>query len=243
MSSISKAIVVGASSGIGAELTRKLAARGVLVAALARRQAELDQVAESCGAPVHTYVHDVTDHDSAPPLFDRIKQELGGVDLLIYCAGVMPEVAESEYNFAKDKAMIDVNLTGAILWGNLAGAHFEAQRGGTLCGISSVAGDRGRRGSPVYTVSKAGMTAYMEAMRNRLSRYGVRVVTVKPGPVSTPMTEGMSLPFMIEADAAADGILRMIDRGTTEGYVPFIWKPIMTVIRSVPSFIFSKTNI
>ena len=241
----STAIVIGASSGIGEAMVRKLAASGTRVAAVARRQGELDRIAAACDGKVAGYGHDVRDFDVAPALFDRIVADLGGgVDLFIYNSGVMPPVEESEYNFDKDRKMIEVNLLGAIRWIDLAAAHMEARRNGTLAAISSVAGERGRRGTPVYTTSKAGLTAFMEAMRNRLARYGVEVVTVKPGPVETPMTVGLKrLPLMISADACADGALALIRGGTGEGYVPAIWGLIMAIIKLVPSAIFRKTNI
>ncbi len=238
----STAIVVGASSGIGATLAQKLARQGTKVAALARRRDELDELASS-SENISAYVHDVTDYDAAPLLFDRIHEELGAIDLIVYSAGVMPEIEEHEYNFEKDRAQLEVNLVGAVAWLNLAAAHMEAKRSGTIVGIASVAGDRGRRGSPVYTASKGGLITYLEALRNRIHRYGVHVVTVKPGPVETPMTEGMKMPFMISADQAAEGVLELARRGTGSGYVPLIWWPIMTIIRCVPSFIFRKTNI
>ncbi len=237
------AIVIGASSGIGEAMVRKLAAGGTRVAAVARRQTELDRVATGSEGRVLPFVHDVRDFDAAPALFDRMVAELGGCDLFIYNAGVMPRVEESEYNFPKDREMIEVNLLGAVCWLDLAAAHMEAQRKGTLCGISSVAGDRGRRGNPAYHTSKAGLTTFLEALRNRLSRYGVRVVTVKPGPVDTPMTHGLKLPLLITADSCADGALSLMRAGTAEGYVPAVWGPIMLVIRSVPSLLFRRTNI
>jgi len=235
--SFERALVVGASSGIGAELVRKLLARNCQVAGVARRA----QPIKALGA--RAYVHDVRNYEEAPELFDRIVEDLGGLDLLIYNSGVMPPIEEHEYNFEKDREVLEVNLLGAVNWLNLGAAQMESQRSGTLVGISSVAGDRGRRGFPAYTTSKAGLTAFMEALRNRLHRYGVQVVTVKPGPVRTPMTDGMELPFIIDAAEAADGVLSLARRGTGEGYVPLVWWPIMSIIRSVPSFIFRKTNI
>lgn len=238
------AIVVGASSGIGEQVTRKLASRGTRVAALARRMDRLQAIERDWGGKVKGFQHDVLDTDSAVPLYDQILERFGGeLDLLIYCAGVMPPTDEGEYNFDKDDLMVQVNLTGAIRWMNLAGATMQEAGRGTLVGISSVAGDRGRRGNPVYTASKAGFTAYLEAMRNRLHRYGVNVVTVKPGPVRTEMTEGMELPLLIDADQAAEGVLKLAERGTGSGYVPLVWWPIMTIIKGVPSVIFRKTNI
>jgi len=238
-----RAIVVGASSGIGEQIVLQLSAQGTRVAAIARRKERLEELAAKARNEVLVAAHDVLDYDAAPAIFDGLVEELGGLDLLIYCAGVMPEVEEGEYDFAKDRAMLEVNLVGAVRWLDLAAGLMEAQRQGTLVGISSVAGDRGRRGAPVYTASKAGLTAYMEALRNRCHRYGVEVVTVKPGPVRTPMTTGKKLPFMIDADEAATGVLKLAERGTGSGYVPLIWWPIMSIIQAVPSFIFRKTNV
>lgn len=247
MPSFKTAIVIGASSGIGECLVRQLCKEGVTVAALARREPELARIRADLGADgerVRTYAHDVTDYGSVPGLFDRIRAELGDVDLVIYNAGVMPAVAEGEYNFQKDHDMVAVNLLGAMAWLNPVAAYMEARRSGTIVGISSVAGDRGRRGNPGYHTTKAALTTYLEALRNRLSRYGVTVVTVKPGPVATPMTKNLGkLPLLIEADVAASGILAHARAGSVEGYVPAPWWPIMTVIQAVPSFIFRRTNI
>jgi NADP-dependent 3-hydroxy acid dehydrogenase YdfG len=115
------AVVIGASSGIGEAMVRKLAASGTRVAVVARRQAELERLAEGSGGKILPFVHDVHDYDAAPGLFDRMVAELGGCDLFVYNAGVMPRVEESEYNFAKDREMLEVNLLGAVCWLDLAG--------------------------------------------------------------------------------------------------------------------------
>jgi NAD(P)-dependent dehydrogenase (short-subunit alcohol dehydrogenase family) len=241
--SFSTALVVGASSGIGEQLVRQLVASGCTVAAVARREAELARIRGDLGERLYTYAHDVRDFDAAPALFDRIAEDLGGLDLVIYNAGVMPAVEEHEVDFEKDRQMIEVNLLGAMRWLGLAGAHMEARGSGTLCGISSVAGDRGRRANPGYHTSKAALTTYLESLRNRLARYGVSVVTIKPGPVSTDMTAGMKLPLMIPAEVCARQALSHMRSGTVEAYVPLAWWPIMSVIRAVPSFVFRRTNI
>ena len=239
-----RVIVIGASSGIGAGLVKVLAQRGSQVAAVARRRPELEALAEECEGQVTAYVHDVRQLDEVPLLFDEIAAKLGGVDLVVYAAGVMPEIEEGEYNTAKDEQMLRVNLMGAIAWLNLAAARMEQQGKGAIVGISSVAGDRGRRGNPVYTASKAGLNAYLEALRNRVSRYGVNVVTVKPGPVDTPMTAGSPQPLIISTERCVQGILRLVDQDRpVTGYVPRIWGIIMWLIRGVPSFLFRRTNI
>jgi NAD(P)-dependent dehydrogenase (short-subunit alcohol dehydrogenase family) len=109
-------------------------------------------------------------------------------------------------------------------------------------GVSSVAGDRGRKGMPVYGASKAAFNVYLESLRNRLAAHGVAVVTVKPGPVATPMTAGMKMPFMIGAPAAANGILAAARKRRNTVYIPGKWRPIMFVVRHIPSFLFKKMN-
>lgn len=244
MPQFKNAVIIGASSGIGAEMVKQLAQEGTTVAAVARRLGELEKLRDACGADtVKIYAHDVRQFDTAAPLWDQIVADLGSIDLFIYNAGVMPRIEESEYNFAKDREMMEVNVVGAMAWLNPVGAYMEARRAGTIVGISSVAGERGRRGNPAYHTSKAALTTYLESLRNRLFRYGVQVVTVKPGPVDTPMTAGLKLPLIIKADECARGTLALAKGGTGEGYVPAIWAPIMFVIRNVPSVIFRKTNI
>lgn len=247
-----RAIIVGASSGMGAEIARLLAVQGCRVALVARRADELAKIAEAInarnpGVEPHalTYTHDVTDYESVPALLQEICRDLGGLDLFIYASGTLPRVAPDEYSFEKDSAMVSVNLLGAIAWCNEVARRFAAAGRGTLVGIGSVAGDRGRRTqSPVYSATKAALDTYLESLRNRLAPHGARVVTIKPGPVSTPMTEGMGrMPFMIPATEAASEILRALERGDTTAYVPGKWRVIMGVIRNIPSPIFRKLNV
>ncbi len=140
--------------------------------------------------------------------------------------------------------MLEVNLVGCVAWMNRAALHCEAQRAGTLIGVSSIAGERGRRGAPVYCTSKAGMTAYLEALRNRCSRYGVNVVTAKPGFIDTPMTQGMSgLFWLISAAEAARRILKLANGRGRSGFVPWRWSLVAFVLKRIPSFLFRRSNI
>ncbi|HRO22684.1 MAG TPA: SDR family NAD(P)-dependent oxidoreductase [Promineifilum sp.] len=152
-----RAIVVGASSGLGAALVRQLASQRYHVAAVARREANLAALRDSVGKDlVLPYVHDVTEYEQVPMLFDQITRDLGGLDLIIYCAAVQPPVALHEYNFEKDEAMVTTNFLGAVAWLNQAALRFERARAGHIVGISSIAGDRGRVGSPAYNESRVG---------------------------------------------------------------------------------------
>jgi decaprenylphospho-beta-D-erythro-pentofuranosid-2-ulose 2-reductase len=243
------ALIVGASSGMGEALVKQLARQGVSVAMVARRESEMQRIIGELAAQNVTlvpklYVHDVTETACVPALFAQIAHDLGGLDLVIYAAGVMPAVAPDEYNWDKDNAMIAVNITGAVVWLNQAAMRFERAGAGTLVGIGSVAGDRGRSGNPVYGMTKAALATYLEALRNRIGKRGVKVITIKPGPVDTPMTRGLDkLPLLIPADKAASLILDACRKGKKVAYVPGIWRPIMAIIRAVPSFLFMRQNV
>lgn len=241
-------VVVGASSGIGLAVARRLALSGRKVAMLARRQGELEaQVAvtnKAVSAEVaKAYVHDATDVDVVERLFAQIEADLGEVDELHFVAGVMPEVGPDEFDLEKDRMQVNVNLLGAIAWCNAAARRFQERKRGCVVGVTSVAQDRGRIGRPVYNASKAGMDTYLEALRNRLWRHGVQVTTIRPGFVETPMTAGLQLKGAIAADKAAELILKARDGKKAIAYVPAKWRLIMFVIRNIPSFVFRKLSI
>lgn len=243
-----RAIVVGASSGIGERLARKLAARGCRVALVARREDKLRQIAADInGATLDlakTYVHDVSRFDEAEDLLQTIIRDIEGLDLFIYAAGVMPAIAPTEYDICKDKQIAETNFVGGVAWINAAAKRFERARGGTIVGIGSVAGDRGRRGNPVYGASKAALDCYLESLRNRLSQHNVSVVTVKPGPVDTDMTSGLGkLPGMISADKAADLIIEAAQKFGKTVYIPIKWWFISQILRAIPSSIFRRLKI
>lgn len=242
------AIVVGASSGIGAALAQALTADGTQVALVARRADVLSLLAEKLNSSAgqmlaRSYSSDVTDIGTIPSLFAEITQNLGGLDLIIYAAGTMPRIGPEEYDTEKDAGTIAANFTGAVAWLNEAASRFEKAGSGTIVGISSVAGDRGRRGSPVYGATKAALNTYLESLRNRIERRGAFVVTVKPGPVDTPMTHGLKMPGMISAERAAAEILLAAKDKVRVAYVPAKWKPIMAVICAIPAPLFKWLNI
>lgn len=214
---------------------------------MARRRDALERLAADLGTGrALVFPHDVTHGEEVPGLLPEICRALGGLDLFVYAAGIMPPIAADEWNFAAERDMVAVNLLGAMAWIDEVGQRFARGGAGTLVGISSVAADRGRRENPGYHASKAGLDAYLESVRNRLGRLGVRVVTARPGPVDTPMTQALDrrrLPFLISADEAARQILTAAARGTPVAYVPARWRPIMFVLRNIPSVVFRRLDI
>lgn len=245
-----RAIVVGASSGIGAALASKLANQGYSVALLARREKPLkalcEEINKSCGeVRAQYYVHDVTDYPTIPGLLQRIINDLGGLDLFVYNTGIQNFVRLDEFNFEADRQMFEINTLGAVAWLNPVSAMFQSLKAGHIVGISSVAGDRGRIGAPVYNASKAALTTYLEALRNRLTRLGVTVLTVKPGFVETELLKAAGakrLFWVISPDQAADGIWNAIKSRKQTVYVPGQWALLMLIIRHIPSIIFRKLS-
>lgn len=242
------AIVIGASDGIGAALARRLAREGYLLALLARGADRLEslcnEINRSSGeSRARAYPHDVAEYEKVPPLLRRIVADLGGLDLVVFVAGVNdPPGGIDKYNFDNDRRMVEVNLIGAMAWLSPVAEMFQSAGAGQIVGIGSVAGDRGRVGNPGYNTSKAGLATYLEALRNRLTRRGVHVLTVKPGFVQTEMLKMAqgATPFSVPAERAAEDIWKAINQRKQVIYTAPIWRWIMLAIQHTPSFIFRR---
>jgi decaprenylphospho-beta-D-erythro-pentofuranosid-2-ulose 2-reductase len=241
-----RAVIVGASSGIGAALARRLAREGYTLALLARRADLLSALCTEINSAVGevaavSYVHDVAETDTAPNLLQKILTDLGGLDLFIYNAGISLPTGFKHYDFEKDRLTTEVNYIGALAWLNPVAAMFQSLRAGQIVGISSVAGERGRVGNPSLNASKAALTCYLEALRNRLTRRGVHVLTAKPGFVDTDLLKGAKQTFwVISAEQAADDIWKAIRRRKQDVYTPARWRLVIFVLRNIPSVIFRK---
>jgi decaprenylphospho-beta-D-erythro-pentofuranosid-2-ulose 2-reductase len=243
-----RGLIIGASSGMGAALARRLGREGYTLALVARRKALLTSLCaeinkNSRETRALAYVHDVSDYDAAPDLLRRIIADLGGLDLVIYAAGVNCPPGSDEYNFDNDRQMLEINLVGAFAWLNPIASMFHSVKRGQIVGISSVAGDRGRLANPGYNTSKAGLTTYLEALRNRLSRHDVNVLTVKPGFVQTDMLKAaQKVMFPITAEKAADDIWVAMRARKQQIYTPWFWNWIMFAIRNIPSVLFRRMS-
>lgn len=247
-----KIIIVGASSGIGKAIAEAELNTGNSVVLLARREKSLESIAKKAnlGKEKRAFplVFDVTKFSTAEKTFQKAVSLLGKVDEVYFASGVMPETSPNEYNTTKDLEMLNVNLLGAVAFLNPVATYFTKQKSGKIVGISSIAGERGRKGNPVYNTSKAALNTYLEALRNRLSESNVQVTTIKPGFVITEMTKGLKLPEKgllkaITAEEAAEKIRNIVASGKDEAFVPGIWALVGLIIRNIPNFIFKKLSI
>ena len=245
-----KAIVVGAAGGIGAQLARRLAREGYVLAVVDRSKQVLEALCDDINqlqgeVSAVPYVHDVKEYKKIPDLFRHIVADLGGIDLFAYVAGVIYFPTMEEFNFVEDHKMVEVNLLGAMAWMSEVAPAFQSMGSGQIVGVSSVAGDRGRVSNPGYNTSKAGFTCYLEALRNRLTRHGVNVITVKPGMVKTQMLDLPNAPkpmLAVTAEQAADGIWKAIQKRKQVAYVSGLWRWVMLVLTHIPSIIFRRLS-
>ncbi|MDP1715085.1 MAG: SDR family NAD(P)-dependent oxidoreductase [Anaerolineales bacterium] len=244
-----RGIIVGASEGIGAVLAQKLVKEGYTLAVIARRKSKLKTLCKEINSTLNetralAYAHDAANYDEVPALLRKIVADLGGLDLIVFMAGINYPPGLNNYNFEGDRKMVEVNLIGAMAWLSPVAEMFQNAKAGQIVGISSVAGDRGRIANPGYNTSKAGLTTYLEALRNRLSRHGVNVLTVKPGFVKTEMLKAAqgATPFAITPEKAADDIYKAMRQRKQLIYTASIWRWIMLIIQHVPSVIFRRMS-
>lgn len=239
-------LILGATSDMARAVARAFAARGCAIQLAARDPAALEgdraDLETRYGVAVSLHRFDALEVEGHAG-FVAALPELPQV--AISAIGLMGEQSENAADMSRAASVMRANFEGpATILGALANA-MEARGSGTLVGISSVAGERGRASNYVYGSAKAGFTAYLSGLRNRLAGKGVHVVTVLPGFVATKMTEGMDLPARLVAqpEEVATAILAAVERGQEVIYVRRIWRLIMAIIRAIPETIFKKTSI
>jgi short-subunit dehydrogenase len=166
-------------------------------------------------------------------------------DVTICVFGLLGDQAVSAKDWAACKKVIDSNYTGAVSILNIVANDYEQRKAGTIVGISSVAGERGRQSNFIYGSAKAGFTAYLSGLRNRLFATGVHVVTVKPGFIYTRMTEHLTLPKPLTAkpEQLGNAILRAVQKKKNVIYVLPVWRLVMLIIRNIPEGMFKKLKL
>ncbi|TDL76308.1 SDR family oxidoreductase [Palleronia sediminis] len=237
-------IVLGASSAMGRALARSLAERGAGLILAGRDEDDLAATAADCRARGAADAEIARLDIGDPAGFDDIRAMAGPgrVNCAVF-VGDMPAQDEIDADPALIDRVMRVNLTGPAQF--LTGLLPQlSEHGGTVVGVSSVAGDRGRQGNYVYGAAKAGFTTYLSGLRSRLEGTGAHVVTVKPGFVDTAMTWGLPGMFLVAPpERVARDILRAADRKRDVIYTPGFWRAIMLIIRSIPERVFKRLSI
>jgi len=244
-------VILGALSTIAEALARRYAAKGAHLV-LAGRQAErLEQVAadlraRGAGAALAWPV-DLSLEKDAGGTLGRMVEALGGeVDAVVVIYGLLGDQAVAETDHSELDRIIDVNFSSAARWCMASAGILERQKRGVLLAVSSVAGDRGRQSNYAYGAAKAGLTVLVQGIAHRLAPSGARAVAVKLGFVDTAMTAHIKKagPLWAQPDSIAAGLSQFIERPSKPVvYLPAFWRPIMSVIRVLPTFVFHKTKL
>ena len=236
-------LIVGATSCIAEHCARIWAARGERLFLVGRNSERLASISSDLAARgasgVASHCMDLNDLEAHAELIERAGRELGGIDIALVAHGVLPDQRACE---ADPSLIIESMRTNALSTVSLL-AHIanqlESCGAGTIGVISSVAGDRGRASNYVYGAAKAMVTAYASGLRQRLHPSNVAVVTIKPGPIDTPMTKGMRKGLLWgRPPAAAAAIVGAIDARRHVAYVPAFWRCAMAAVRAVPERVF-----
>ncbi|HYD96780.1 MAG TPA: SDR family oxidoreductase [Noviherbaspirillum sp.] len=240
--------ITGASSGIGAALARRYAQQGAALGLLARRRETLEQLVQALPhAQRHRiYPVDVTDHAAVAAAAQDFLQAHGGADVVIANAGVSAgTLTEHAEDLAVFERIIGTNLTATVATFApfIAAMKRQAQAGSRDCrlvGIASVAGIRGLPGSEAYSASKAAVISYCESLRVELRSAGIRVVTIAPGYIDTPMTQAnrYPMPFLMPVDRFAEKACAAIDAGTDYLVIPWQMGIVAKLLRALPNWLY-----
>jgi decaprenylphospho-beta-D-erythro-pentofuranosid-2-ulose 2-reductase len=239
-------VVVGASSGIGRAIARRWAMAGSNLILAGRDVEDMNRSAADLrirsGRHVEVVPFDALAFDKHESFWRECSSRAGGmIDGMVMLHGNLPAQSEAQVDVNVARSAIDTNFTSAVSILSFAANDFEARRRGFLCVFSSVAGDRGRQSNYVYGAAKAGLTTFLQGLRNRLFKSGVGVVTVKPGFVDTGMTWGLPGMFLVaKPESVAEDVYRAVEKGKATIYTPFFWRYIMLIIKHVPEVIFKR---
>ncbi len=248
---LNRIAVFGATSAIASACARVFVAQGRHLFLVGRDPNKLEALVQDLrcratqGQVIAAAQADLCDLSRHDALLGQAEEALGGLDAILVAHGTLSDQAACERSVALMAQEVHTNALSVASLLTLAANRFEAKGRGTIAAISSVAGDRGRKSNYVYGASKGFVTLFLQGLRNRLHAKGVRVVTLKPGFVDTPMTARFEKKGLLWAspERVARGIVRAMDRGADEVYLPWFWRPIMWVIRHIPERLFKRLSL
>ena len=242
-------LVIGATSAIATACCRLWAEQGHEFFLVARDAEKLQQTAQDLEArgakSVNSFTMDVLDTPQHALMLQQCISTHRQIEIALVAHGTLPDQAACEQDAELALQEFSINGSSVISLLSLLAEQFTLQRCGSLAVISSVAGDRGRPSNYLYGSAKAAVSAFCEGMHARLFKIGVHVITIKPGFVDTPMTQGLALPkaLVVPPEYVAKQIVSAINNKKAVLYTPRFWALIMLIIRSIPNFIFKRLNL
>ena len=245
---MSQVLIIGATSAIAQEVAKLYAAKGANLFLVARDGHKLDQVArdlEVRGAEAVNYLsQDLANIEKHEMLLSKADEMLGGIDIVLIAHGTLPDQKQCEASVNQTMQELQINFLSTISLLSLLANYFEKKGRGCLAIISSVAGDRGRQSNYVYGAAKGGLSIFLQGLRNRLSKTGICVLTIKPGFVITPMTAEFKKGLLwAQPKPVAEAIVNAIEKRKDVLYVPWFWRWIMVIIRAIPERVFKRMSL
>jgi decaprenylphospho-beta-D-erythro-pentofuranosid-2-ulose 2-reductase len=243
-----KILIIGATSAIANETAKLYARDGAEFFLVARSAFKLISVKDDLvvrGAKrAETYVLDVSELDRHQEMIQAAIDALGELDMALIAHGTLGDQRLSEESVEKTLEEFTTNCTSVISLLTILANYFEQRKRGCIAVISSVAGDRGRKSNYVYGAAKGALSIFLQGLRGRLSASGVKVVTIKPGSVDTPMTASLRKGLLFASPrTVGQGIYEAMNKGKDVVYLPWFWRPIMLIVKSVPERVFKKVSI
>jgi len=240
-------MIVGATSAIAHETAKCFAKDGAeffLVARSPQKLADIGNDLKVRGAQrIETYVLDVTELERHQEMIETAITTLDGLDMVLIAHGTLGDQQKCQRSVSETLKEFTTNCTSVISLLTILAAYFEQQKRGCIAVISSVAGDRGRQSNYVYGAAKGALSVFLQGLRNRLSKSGVAVVTVKPGLIDTPMTAAVKKGLLAaSAKGVGEGIYRAMKSRKEVVYLPWFWRPIMLIIRTIPEPVFKRLS-
>lgn len=235
-----KAIVIGATSGIGKELAKQLVKKEYKVGITGRRTNLLDELKATNPASYITHHMDITDNNSIIEKLEKLTEDLGGLDLLVLSSGTGD--LNKELNFDIEKRTIDTNVTGFTQITTWAFRYFQKQQSGHLVAISSIGGLRGTREGPSYNATKAYQINYFEALRQKatVEKIPIHITDIRPGLVDTDMAKGEGLFWIMPVEKTVKQIIKKIEKKKRVAYVTRRWALIALLLKILPASIYER---
>src|SRR6266700_6129958 len=243
-----KIMIIGATSSIAHETAKHFAKNHAHLYLIARNPEKLETIKNDLtvrGAKhVETQHLDLNNLDQHHELIQTAIQTLGVLDTVLISHGTLADQQLCQQSVTKTIEELTTNFTSVISLLTIIANYFEQQRHGTIAVVTSVAGDRGRPSNYIYGTSKGAVTIFLQGLRSRLSKSGVTVLTIKPGLVDTPMTASLNKgPLFAQPGKVGKSIYKAIKKRKDIIYIPWFWRPIMLIVKSIPEPIFKRLSL
>lgn len=241
-------LIIGAVSAIAQAAAKKMAADGCELFLADLNQQRLETVKQDIQARYPIIINisefDAMQFESHQTLIDKAIDTMKSIDAVLIAYGTLPDQEKARKDLGITVNEFTLNATSIISISTAVANYFEVKGTGTLAVISSVAGDRGRQSNYIYGAAKGAVSIFFQGLRNKLNSKGIKIITIKPGMVDTPMTSHMEKSFLFaKAKTVGEGIYKAMKQGKDIVYLPSYWRCIMSIIKLIPESIFKKLSL